>query len=137
MLKYLEKHRTIALIMTLLLAAEIFYISSISSFPGPPIKGINFSVIYHITVFFLFSFFLLITLKGESKFRAKHLIWTIVISFLYAISDEIHQLFVPGRFSTMNDVLIDSFGMLLAILIYPKRTQSKDKKTNKKKLSKK
>ena len=132
-LKYLEKHRIISLIITLLIAIEIFYFSSIPSFPQAPIQGINFSVVYHIMVFFLFTFFLIITLKGKDKFRSKHLIWTVIIAIIYAISDEIHQLFVPGRFSSINDVLIDLTGMLLAILIYPK----KDKDKNKKKKSKK
>ncbi len=43
-----------------------------------------------------------------------------VISFavcvLYAVSDEIHQLFVDGRSCEFKDILIDSGGALLAIL---------------------
>lgn len=37
--------------------------------------------------------------------------------FLYACSDEIHQLFVPGRSGKFTDVLIDSAGALLAVLV--------------------
>jgi len=37
--------------------------------------------------------------------------------FLYACSDEIHQLFVPGRSGKFTDVLIDSAGALLAVLL--------------------
>ena len=33
---------------------------------------------------------------------------------LYAVSDEIHQLFVPGRSAQIRDVLIDTSGALLA-----------------------
>lgn len=133
-LKYLEKHRIIPLIILLLLAAEIFYFSSISSTPESPVKGINMAVIYHIIVFFLFTFFLIITIKGSSKLKPKHIIWVLIISILYAISDEIHQLFVPGRFSTIKDILIDLIGILLAILIYPKK--NKDNQKNKKQKNK-
>lgn len=39
------------------------------------------------------------------------------ICLLYAISDEIHQLFVPGRSGEVRDVCIDFAGSMLAILI--------------------
>ena len=35
----------------------------------------------------------------------------------YAISDEIHQLFIPGRSGEIRDVLIDFSGSIIAILI--------------------
>jgi len=37
--------------------------------------------------------------------------------FLYACSDEIHQLFVPGRASRLRDVIIDTSGGALGALI--------------------
>jgi len=40
-----------------------------------------------------------------------------IISLLYAISDEVHQLFVPGRGCLISDVIIDSLGSLLGILL--------------------
>jgi VanZ family protein len=131
MLKYLEKHRIIPLILVLLLAAEIFYFSSIKSFPQPPVKEINFAIIYHIIVFFLFTFFLIITIKGEDKFMPKYLFWTLLIAIVYAASDEIHQLFVPERFPSVKDVLIDLIGILFAILIYPKKRNYKTRKNKK------
>ena len=36
-------------------------------------------------------------------------------SFLYSISDEIHQLFVPGRAGQIRDVLIDTAGIAAGI----------------------
>ena len=35
---------------------------------------------------------------------------------IYAASDELHQAFVPGRFGTFQDVLIDTIGGLLGLL---------------------
>lgn len=36
----------------------------------------------------------------------------------YAVTDEIHQIFVPGRRALVTDVLIDSAGALVGIIIY-------------------
>ncbi|NMH71687.1 VanZ family protein [Bacillus sp. RO2] len=41
-----------------------------------------------------------------------------IISLLYAISDEVHQLFVPGRSGQVSDVLLDSIGALVGIVLY-------------------
>ena len=37
---------------------------------------------------------------------------------LYAVSDEIHQYFVPDRACAFRDVLIDSMGALLSVIIF-------------------
>ena len=50
-------------------------------------------------------------LKLKTKF-----ISALTISLLYAISDEIHQLFVPGRAGQIRDVLIDFSGSLTGII---------------------
>jgi len=36
----------------------------------------------------------------------------------YAVTDEIHQLFVPGRFGQFTDVVIDSMGVATGILFF-------------------
>ena len=40
-----------------------------------------------------------------------------IIGFFYAVSDEIHQYFVPGRAMQSQDVLIDTAGVFLGICI--------------------
>jgi glycopeptide antibiotics resistance protein len=112
-----EKNRIIPLILTILLAVEIFYFSTLS-FGG---SGAGFSfvpVAYHFIVFFLFSFFLLMFVKGSKKIELKHALIALLFSILYAISDEIHQRFVPLRSSSIQDVMIDSFGIFLAVGSY-------------------
>ena len=42
----------------------------------------------------------------------------LIFSAFYALSDEIHQLFVQGRYCSLKDVLIDSGGALCGILLY-------------------
>ena len=44
-------------------------------------------------------------------------IFSALICFLYAMSDEFHQLFVTGRSGQFKDVLIDTFGSITMIFI--------------------
>lgn len=46
--------------------------------------------------------------------------WALLLTILYAISDEFHQTFIPGRNGTLADVFIDSLGGLTALLILRK-----------------
>jgi len=39
------------------------------------------------------------------------------IATLYAVTDEIHQVFIPGRYGHWSDVCIDSAGAFLALFI--------------------
>lgn len=40
-----------------------------------------------------------------------------LLGTMYAVTDEIHQLFVPGRSGELRDVAIDSSGVLLGVVI--------------------
>ena len=44
-------------------------------------------------------------------------IFSWAIASLYAVTDEIHQLFVPGRSGQVIDVIIDSSGAFIGVLI--------------------
>lgn len=44
----------------------------------------------------------------------------VFIAYLYAISDEIHQSFIPGRTSRFRDTLIDLIGIFIGLLIFNK-----------------
>lgn len=48
----------------------------------------------------------------------KYLLISICLSFLYACSDEIHQLFIPGRSGNVIDVIIDTIGAVIGIFTY-------------------
>jgi len=55
-------------------------------------------------------------MSGVGGFRG--ILLALLICVLYAISDEIHQIFVPGRSGEFRDVIIDSSGGGTGILIY-------------------
>ena len=54
----------------------------------------------------------------KSRFKKYSIILAIIISALYGLSDEIHQLFVPGRAFDVLDLIFDFTGaILMQILI--------------------
>jgi VanZ family protein len=61
---------------------------------------------------FLFSSFFT-ALKKENW----HLI-SLALTFFYACTDEVHQIFIPGRAGRISDVLIDTTGALFGIAVY-------------------
>lgn len=48
----------------------------------------------------------------------KVLMFCFLFCFLYACSDELHQMFIDGRVPAVFDVLVDSLGSLGGIIIY-------------------
>lgn len=47
----------------------------------------------------------------------KQVLYTVAIGFLYACSDEIHQLYVPGRSGQFTDVILDTIGVTTGYFI--------------------
>ena len=56
----------------------------------------------------------LLRLKLDQAYRFIYLL-SLTTSILYAISDEVHQYFVPGRFATLTDLIFDTIGMILGL----------------------
>ena len=61
--------------------------------------------------------------------------WSFLFSFVYAITDEIHQIFVPERAFQVSDILVDSTGALIGVtasfvilnfLLYTKKRRNKN-----------
>ena len=117
MIGYLEKNKRFSIIFMVLMAVEIFVISSI---PGRdfPAVGIDPSLVYHLIVFFLFNFFLILSIIGKKNVKMGYLVLSMVFSIIYAILDEIHQFFVPLRLPSVRDVLIDVTGIFLSTITY-------------------
>lgn len=49
--------------------------------------------------------------------KSNRICLSFAIGLLYAVSDEIHQSFIPGRGPAVGDVLIDSCGVIAGIVI--------------------
>ena len=63
--------------------------------------------------------FLIINLFYQmSKNSPIHYFYSLLISFLYACTDEFHQTFVEGRTGQFIDVIIDSLGAIFGCIIF-------------------
>ena len=69
----------------------------------------------HLTLYFILGILAYFTFQSYSV--SHPLIYGICFCFLYACSDEIHQIFSSGRGPKILDVLIDTSGALLSNLI--------------------
>ena len=72
----------------------------------------------HMTEYAILSVLLYIWLGKWQFATKKKMLLAIIAAALYAASDEIHQLFVAGRSGRLTDVLIDSTGAILGVLIF-------------------
>ena len=82
----------------------------------------------HAVEYFILALLLLRALKHSLVKRP--FLMSIIIASLYGITDEIHQLFVPGRFFAVSDMLANTFGASL-ILLYFLIKHTKSYKTKK------
>ncbi len=72
----------------------------------------------HFTAFMLLGILTVSALRVDVKRFLPCGIVSFGICVLYAVSDEVHQLFVPGREGRLLDVGIDTAGALCGILLF-------------------
>lgn len=71
----------------------------------------------HYTLYFILGILSFLVVKDYS-INKKLIIYSLLICFLYACSDEFHQLFIIGRSASIKDVIIDTFGSFCSISIF-------------------
>ncbi len=105
----------------LLWATFIFFISSL---PGTAVPDLFFGqdILFHIFEYAILVLFLNHALKNfqlaDLSRKSKRIFLVILACLIYAISDELHQQFVPGRTSSISDVIFDSIGIVIGSAIY-------------------
>lgn len=78
--------------------------------------------------YFILSALLLRVLLNENSREPplRNFLWTLLVIFLYAAGDELHQAFVPSRTASLYDVMIDfggGFCGTLGMFLYYTRTK--------------
>jgi VanZ family protein len=103
----------------LLWMSLIFFLSSRSTLPGPddPLWNTLLKKAGHFLVYAVLARLYLRALEGTTGTlpRGAWIAWG--LAALYALSDEVHQGFVPGRHPAIIDGLIDGAGAATALLI--------------------
>lgn len=97
----------------------IFFVSSLSSVKNP-LEIEHFDKIIHVLEYMPFGFLLTRAFFNTNRRLSQKtlLVYVILTSFLYGLSDEYHQFFVEGRDATVIDALADTIGGMLGVYIY-------------------
>ena len=71
----------------------------------------------HWAEYFVLAVLVLRALRNETgkKWELRHAALALVFIFVYALSDELHQTFVPSRTASVGDVMIDVLGGICGI----------------------
>jgi VanZ family protein len=108
----------------------IYFLSSLpSSATGP--DTLTFKIIshlLHLVIFGILSILFFLTLKWDKPLSDTGLllfIFSLLLTIIYAIIDEYHQSFSPGRIASIKDIIIDVSGAIISLctIYYVKRKQ--------------
>ena len=83
----------------------------------------------HAAEYAVLAFLLARTLIWKDRPSLVLLLAAFFLSVLYALSDEYHQLFVPGRRFETGDILLDILGAILGILFFIQISGHKARRT--------
>lgn len=70
----------------------------------------------HLFLYFILGILLALSFMNSFKINFVYII-SFILGFLYAVTDEIHQYFIPGRNPSILDVLIDSIGVFIGVML--------------------
>jgi VanZ family protein len=106
--------RVVALIAAIVLAALIFYLSSIPGSGFPPHPEFTNSIA-HFGIYLILAVLLTIALDNSKRALWKTALIALIITSLYGVSDELHQQFT-GRNCDVFDWVVDTVGALVGVV---------------------
>lgn len=90
----------------------------------------------HFSIYTILGVLLMSLTETYEISNKKRILISLLIGIFYAALDEIHQIFIPGRTALFTDVLIDTLGVLVGMLIvfilFKLMKRKREKKANKK-----
>ncbi len=130
--KELITHRVVSLTLLIAVMVTIFCLSAQDSTDSAEVSGSLVSWLYellqidlpdgtvrtiaHGCEFAALGFLMLNALRSfRNDFKT---VLSVIISFIYAVTDEIHQLFVPGRAFQFIDLAVDLTGIILGTFVF-------------------
>ncbi len=130
----------------LLWGLVIITLTSLPKLMPPPLGFKAQDKVYHLLVYAIFGFlWMRACVQNRLEFRSRFTWRCGSYIALFAALDELHQLFIPGRYADIIDALADILGALLGIFAYNillkislnKNKSDGAKQTKKRELSKK
>ena len=118
-INWFEENYSISLIIILGIVVLIFTLSEFSDIGTPKQRSLGLtSITYHFFAFFFLNLFLLFYFVRGKTERKEFFIVAILISVFYGILDEVHQFYIPGRFLSFSDVMINNCGVFFSSVAY-------------------
>jgi VanZ family protein len=117
LLSFLEKNPKLTWFFILSYITLIFYFSSIPH-PTQPIKGFEEEapIIEHIIEFAILGLLLFPGFRSLGYYKYA-LFFSLIFGISYGIFDEVHQYFVPGRDACILDMVINSIGTVIGVMV--------------------
>jgi len=105
----------------------IFYISHQSSSDIPSITIFSGQdKVFHFFIYAVLGFLIAGSFSSFAKgISFKEAQWVILIIFCYAVSDEFHQSFIPGRAPSIGDIVADCLGGIVVVWLVRLHSRSK------------
>lgn len=92
----------------------IFYLSSRQNLHLPELPA-NFDKVLHMCAYIPLAYLLYLSLK-KSGITKYIFVLAVICACIYGITDELHQIIVPGRDASAGDLLADTLGAFLGSL---------------------
>jgi VanZ family protein len=101
-------------LLTVCYMGLIFYLSSLHNIPLPSLPR-NFDKIIHMCAYIplAYMFYLALRKSGINKYT---FVLALIFASIYGVTDELHQVIVPGRDASAGDLLADALGAFLGSL---------------------
>jgi len=103
----------------LLWAALLFFLSSLPSTKLPTL-GVRYEdLVLHFGAYAVFGFLLAYAVASDKvKISRKQFVMIVLLGALYGVSDEFHQMYVPGRVPAVSDLVADAVGVVFGVWLY-------------------
>ena len=128
----LKAHRIASVILLAAIMVTIFCLSAQSATDSSEVSGSVVSWLYellkidlpdgtvrtiaHCCEFAALGFSMINAIRSfKSRFNP---VISVILSFGYAFTDEVHQLFVPGRAFQLTDLVVDLIGIILGTIAF-------------------
>jgi VanZ family protein len=119
--KFLQHHQfTSYQLPAILWAILIFVASSIPNATLPDLRFIPADKAVHLFVYLVLCALIYRALHFQKRFllmKRSALLIAFLLSVMYGMSDEFHQMFVPNRVADVDDLAADTLGALLFVLV--------------------
>jgi len=119
LLKVLYRHKKLLVFTPLVIHwISIFVLTSLPS-DAMPQFGL-YDKLKHFIAYLVLSIFLTMSLYLQSRFKnakKEFIKYSFIITIIYSTFDELHQLFIPGRYAEILDWLANLIGIILGIFV--------------------